>query len=229
MRCGSVQGSAVLVLLKIHFDIVRNWDAGTLWCSDRQSHHRKILDHFHGMSHPSIRSTTNMIADHFFWKNIRQNIRQWVRHCLTCQVSRIHKHTRNPISAFLLPGDRFRHIHVDIEGPLPNSNSFTYSLTCVDRFTRWPIAVPLSDTSTETVGRKLMYSWISMFGVPPTITTDRGSLFSSSSFRQPSHLLGSTHIRTTAHHPAANGLVEQLRSALIAPSITIWLVGTPSN
>ena len=62
---------------------------------------------------------------------------------------------------------------------------------------------------------------IDCLGVPETITTDRGSQFSSHLFHQ---LFGIHHIRTTAYHPAANGMVErfhrQLKTALIAHNST---------
>ena len=45
--------------------------------------------------------------------------------------------------------------------------------------------------------------------MPTTVTTDRGSQFESNLFKQLTHLLGSKHVRTTAYHPAANGLVER--------------------
>ena len=88
--------------------------------------------------------------------------------------------------------------------------------------------VPLSDNSSETVARKLMDSWISRIGVHSTITADRESQFTSSLFRKLSHLLGSSHFRTTACHPSEDGLNErfhwQLKSAVIAiSSRSDWL------
>nr|VZI23144.1 unnamed protein product [Spirometra erinaceieuropaei] len=54
----------------------------------------------------------------------------------------------------------------------------------------------------------------------PTLTTDRGSQFQSSLFREFTRLLGCAHITTTAYYPASNGLVErlhrQLKSALMS-------------
>lgn len=68
----------------------------------------------------------------------------------------------------------------------------------------------------------MIESWIPIFGVPARITTDRGAQFPSALFGQLSRLLGCTHIKSTAYHPAASGLVErfhrQLKSSLMATS-----------
>nr|CDS27316.1 gag pol polyprotein [Hymenolepis microstoma] len=60
----------------------------------------------------------------------------------------------------------------------------------------------------------------------------KGPQFTSTLFRELNQLLGSTHIRTTAYHPEANGLVErfqrQLKSATIATSSNInWVERLP--
>ena len=93
-------------------------------------------------------------------------------------------------------------------------------LTCVDCFTRWPEVVPVSDATVETVARAFVSTWISRFGVPSTITMDRGRQFESSLWQRLMQILGSKKIRTIAYHPIANGLVErfhrQLKAALKA-------------
>nr|VZI40758.1 unnamed protein product [Spirometra erinaceieuropaei] len=69
-------------------------------------------------------------------------------------------------------------------------------------------------------------------GAGPTLTTDRGSQFQSSLFRQFTRLLGCAHITITAYHPASNGLVERLhrqrKSALISQTESAtWSVNIP--
>nr|CDS33975.1 pro Pol polyprotein [Hymenolepis microstoma] len=131
--------------------------------------------------------TQALITDRFVWKNIQQDVRQWAKNCLSCQASKVHRHTRSPLACFPLPEVRFRHINVDIVSPLSPSNSFSYVLTCIDRFMRWPVAVPLHDTSSASVAKALIESWISIFGASYVITTDRGSQFTSTLFRKLHH------------------------------------------
>ncbi|BHF81873.1 hypothetical protein SprV_0802500800 [Sparganum proliferum] len=118
------------------------------------------------------------------------------------------------------PDARFSHVHLDVVGPLPPSNGFTHLLTCVNRYTRWVEAFPLPNAQAETIVKTFVSRWIAMFGVPSTVTTDRGAQFESALFQTLLHFLGCTRIRTTAYHPAANRMVErfqrQLKTALRA-------------
>ncbi|BHF84693.1 hypothetical protein SprV_0902784400 [Sparganum proliferum] len=118
------------------------------------------------------------------------------------------------------------HVHLDVAGPLPPSNGFTHLLTCVDRYTRWAEAIPLPNTQAETIVKAFVSRWVAMFGAPSTVTTDRGAQFESTLFQTLLNFLGCTRIRTTAYHPAANGMVERFYRQL---KTTLRAVEDPGN
>ena len=181
---------------------------------------RQIFETIHNLAHPSIRATRKLVAHKFVWKGMQREVGIWAKQCVACQTAKIHKHVRAPLQQFDVPHRRFDHIHVDLVGPLPPSQGFTHLMTVVDRFSRWPEALPLTDTSAPSCAQALIFHWIARFGVPLDITSDRGSQFTSHLWTSVAQLLGTRSHHTTAYHPQSNGLVERfhrhLKSALRA-------------
>jgi len=138
----------------------------------------------------------------------------WARSCLQCQRSKVQKHVKSSVPSIPVPSRRFSHVHIDIVGPLPSSLGYSYLLTMIDRTTRWPEAVPLSSISTETCVRAFISSWISRFGVPATLTSDRGAQFTSSVWAGVCRVLGISTSQTTSFHPQSNGMIERFHRSL---------------
>ena len=101
-------------------------------------------------------------------------------------------------------------------GPLLESQGHKYLLTIVDRFNRWPEAMPIKDVETRTITRAYVQHWVSRFGVPSLMTSDRGPQFISDLWSAMSALLGTSLHPTPAYHPQANGLVKRMQRMLKA-------------
>ena len=178
-----------------------------------ESFHRTIFDSFHSLSHPGIRATQCLVTSQFVWPGINADVRRWARSCLQCQRSKIQRHNTAPLATFAKPDARFDKVHIDLVGPLPPSNGCTYVLTCVDRFTRWPEAIPIADSTAETVARAFPQTWVARFGTPSNYSSRQ---FEPHLWKAFSELLGTKHLRTKAYHPMSNGLVERLLQQLKA-------------
>lgn len=139
---------------------------------------------------------------------------------LHCQKSKVIKHTKSKVEKIEIPKGRFEHVHIDIVGPLPISNGYRYILTIIDRTTRWPEAYPLKDITTKLVSSTFLKEYVSRFGIPLRITSEQGTQFTSSGFKELSAFLGIDNIVTTAYHPQSNGLIErfhrQLKASILA-------------
>ena len=175
---------------------------------------RHVFDLIHGLHHPSIRSTIRLMTSKFVWYGISRDVRDWSRACERCQKSKIHRHIESGIGSYSVPSRRFCHIHVHIVGPLPISNGHRYLFTVIDRATRWPEVVPMMEASANSCAQALLNTWVSRFGVPSDITSDRGSTFTSELWRGLASIIGSHVHFTTSFNPASNGMIERFHRTL---------------
>lgn len=180
---------------------------------------KEIFGILHDVTHPGIKATRKLIQKHYFWPDMNRDATTWARQCVSCQKAKVLRHNNTPLMQFP-ESERFDHVHIDIVGPLPISNNNRYVVTLIDRFTRWPEAVPVPEVTAEIVANTLYNTWISRFGCPVRITTDQGRQFESNLFTSLAKLMGIKKIRTTSYHPQANGMVERwhrtMKTAIMA-------------
>ena len=194
---------------------------------------RKIFDAVHGLSHAGSRPTQRAISARFVWHGMKKDIQKWCRECEPCQMSKISRHTKSPLVTPDPPAARFADLHVDLVGPLPLSEGMSYLFTIIDRFTRWPEAIPIPDSKTETCAKAFIRHWLARFGVPTSMVSDRGAQFTSDLWKELNKLLGINASTTTAYHPQANGMVERLHRHLKAslkarlPENPYWMEELP--
>ena len=224
-----------LKLVKIeHHDVLVTCDLSTdIPRPYVPSSFRKIIfDQIHRLCHAGIKATTTLVKRAFIWPNMSKDIKNWCRSCIPCQKTKVHRHNKSPFEQIMVPNERFEHVHIDIVGPLPSSEGFTYCLTCIDRFSRWPEAIPISDIKAETVAKAFFLHWISRFGIPIRLTTDQGTQFESELFTELNKFLGTRKLHTTPYHPQANGLVERwhrtFKNAIKCNATNRWMEVLPT-
>ena len=116
----------------------------------------RVFDAVHSLAHAGPRPTQRAIAERFVWHGLKKDIKRWCKECHSFQAAKVHRHTKVPISSRNPPSGRFLSLHVDLVGPLPPSAGMTYLFTVIDRFTRWPEAIPLPDAKTSTCVKALI-------------------------------------------------------------------------
>jgi len=143
------------------------------------------------------------------------DIHNFIRHCTPC--TRYHRGAI-PRRIGLQPtlvGEPWERISLDITGPHPRSSRHNqYILTCVDHFSKWAEAIPLTNHTAVTVARALMTHVFSRFGDPLQLLTDRGSEFERELFSQFMKWMEIDKLRTTAYQPSTNGAVERFHRTL---------------
>ena len=120
-----------------------------------------------------------MMQQRYFWSGINKSMKNWEKHCLDYQQSKISRHVKNKPGSFKAPESRCDHIHIDIIGPMPVLNVYNYCLTIINRFLRWPEAFPITDITADKVAKALYNGWICRYGTPLVLTMDQDSQFES--------------------------------------------------
>jgi transposase InsO family protein len=184
------------------------------WAVRSTSSTLQVFQSVHDMSHPGTKATAKLVAQRFVWPGIQKDCSTSARACQACQRSKVSRHTATSAGDFTLPAARFPHVHIDLISPFPTSTGYTYCLIALGCFTHWPEAIPIPDSTSDTVARALLTCWISSFGCSQTITTDQGRQFESHFFHSLTILCGIQLSWTTSYHPAANRLVERFYRTL---------------
>ena len=100
----------------------------------------------------------------------------------------------------------------------------------IDAHTRWFECFPLSEITAERVCEAFLFQWVSRFGPPLTVVSDRGKQFTSELMKNLNNNLGIHHIRCSSYNPKANGIIERshrtLKAALKAKG-GAWLKQLP--
>ncbi|KAK3893552.1 hypothetical protein Pcinc_002617 [Petrolisthes cinctipes] len=91
--------SNISILCDVSTGRPRPWIPSSLRCH--------VFNLIHGLSHPSRRATTRLLTQKFIWHKISRDAGNWVRSCVPCQKSKVHRHTdvgqRNIYFMRLLP------------------------------------------------------------------------------------------------------------------------------
>ena len=160
---------------------------------------KQIFNAVHSLAHPSGKMTFSILSKTYVWQDMQRDVLRLAKSCPACS-------TVLPIP---VPPTRFKHVHVDLVGPFPPDRGFKYLFKLMDRTTRWPEAILLADTKTETVLQAFLDGWVSRFGVPGIVTSDRGPQFTLEVWRKALGQLGIQVAATTAYHPQANSLLKR--------------------
>lgn len=196
-----------------------------------KSYRKIVFQALHSLSHPGIRASKKLISDRFLWPGMNKDITAWVKNCLNCCKSKVYKHNKSKIHSIPMPSQKFKNIHIDLVGPLYPCGDYRYLLTIIDRYSKYPQAIPISDISTETVINAFLYNHVANYGIPEELSSDRGSQFCSKLFQDTMNILGIKHIKTTAYNPKSNGCIErfhrQLKASLMCKNKENWLQALP--
>ena len=173
-----------------------------------------VFNQFHSIVHQGRRRTLSAIDGHYFWPEMARDIGEWVKTCPLCQSCKVTRKNIQRLANFPGNPERLRNVHIDLIGPLEESNGCRYIMTCRDRGTGYLMTIPLENKTSFLVVTTFCQMWIGVFGIPEVIITDNGKEFKNSSFDKLCDRLGMKHHFTTPYHPQSNGMVERIHRSI---------------
>ena len=176
-----------------------------------------VLTEFHDNGgHTGISRLHAQLLQRFHWYGMRRDVEDWVSSCVSCSQRRkpVGRGQGAPLSV-TWSGYPFERIAMDLIPNLPETLSGNrHILVIVDYFTKWVEAYPLQKMDAGTIASVFVSGFVSRFGAPENLHTDQGKNFDSNLFKEVCSLLGVHKTRTTAYHPASDGLVERFNQTL---------------
>ena len=100
-------------------------------------------------------------------------------------------------------------ISMDTKGPMnPPSHHKSIIHVIFDAFSHFVVTVPIKSNNAKTAVKCLSHQWITKFGPPIYLVTDRGSEYVTNYMAHLCTLMGIRNSPRTAYSPWTNGLVE---------------------
>ncbi len=168
--------------------------------------------------HLGIHRTFERIALRFWWLKMATDVHDYVRSCAECASFKPYPLPAHGLTQSLpIPFTPFEFISFDVIGPLPNTKKQNrYVLSIIDFLTRYATLVPLRNTKSTSICTALINEIFLVHGPPRQILTDQAASFHSILAYDLYKQWNINKRRTSAYHPACNGLVERLNKTISA-------------
>ncbi|CAF2136424.1 unnamed protein product [Rotaria magnacalcarata] len=161
--------------------------------------------------------TTQKIKQRYFWPNMIEDIRNYVKSCIPC-LQNNHRRQKPPgaLKPIEPPEGVWQLLTMDFHGPLSpttrNGNKYIISLT--DVLSKFVITKAVRDCTATTTARFITEEVILKYGTPKCILTDNGTHFTASMMSELFKKIGVTHLYSTPYHPMTNGQIERYNATL---------------
>jgi hypothetical protein len=171
-----------------------------------------MYDHPTG-GHLGMESTYNKIKEKYYWNQIYDDIKEYIKTCSTCQ--RFEKPERNEPLHSIKVMQPFERIGIDIVGPLPEtSKQNKYMVVAIEYLTKWVEVRALDKATAENVANFIYENIICRHSTPKIILTDQGSHFKNKLVDELCNKFRIEHRLSLPYHPQTNGLVERFNRTL---------------
>lgn len=167
--------------------------------------------------HPGVFKTAKSVQRYYWWPGLWKDVQRYVLTCNSCQRNKASNQKQGGLLQPLpIPSQPWESVSMDFIVQLPLSEGkYDAILVFVDRLTKMVhIAPTTSDVDAPGTARLFVEYVFKHHGVPKSIVTDRGSVFTGTFMTEVFRLIGTKHCRSTAYHPQTDGQTERVNRVL---------------
>ncbi|CAL9012635.1 unnamed protein product, partial [Prunus brigantina] len=153
----------------------------------------------------------------YFWPTMMKDCINYSKGCEACQRhGSIQQAPSVPMNPVVKPWP-FRGWAMDLIGKIyPASNKqHCFIIVATDYFTKWVEAKPVKSTTSQEIIIFIEEQIIQRFGIPESITTDRGSSFISGEMLDMAEAFKFKLLQSTPYYAQANGQAESSNKVII--------------
>ena len=178
------------------------------------------------ISHFGLLKTYNSIREKYFWENLYADTKNFIQSCKQCISFKSQKAIRPiPLQRNFVPSRPMQFVSCDHLGPFPRTFRGNRHILCfIDHFTKYIRLYAVPDVTSKVTAEQFL-DFISLFGIPEKLLSDRGSSFTSDLFKNLCTRFGVSKLFTVSMHPQCNGLSEQINKN-IKKSLSIFAQNT---
>ena len=143
----------------------------------------------------------------YFWPTILEDCFEYYKGCQDCQrFGNVQKSPASAINPIIKPW-LFRGWGIDLIGQifLPSSKGHKFILVATDYFIKWVEAIPLKTISSKNMVGFVKKHIVYRFGIPQTITTDQGTIFTSEEFEDFAASIRIKLLNSSSYYTQTNG------------------------
>ena len=220
-------------IIHIHYSDIHdsNYNQNDKICLPFKLFHASF-NKLHAHGHSRLKISVKAFNQFYFIPFLNKWMSIFIHDCFECQQNKHNnqKIQTATIQTFSENASYFNYrISMDTKGPLnPPFNQDSYIHVIVDAFSHFVVTVPIKQKNAQNAVNSLLHHWITKFGPPVYLVTDRGSEYINSELAKLCTIMGIRHSPRTPYAPWTNGLVEnQIKN--LGTHLRLFLHNTPEN
>lgn len=179
---------------------------GRVWIANEGNTQQHIIRALHASAaggHSGFHATYNRVKCLFAWKGLKQQVKLFVRSCLTCQQAKMERTSPTGLLQPLpIPRRPWAIISLDFIEGLPKSGGYNAILVVVDKFSKYAHFVPLHQPFTALdIAKTFMQEIFKLHGLPLGIISHRDRIYTSQVWQELFRLCKTELMMSSSYHP----------------------------